>query len=120
MQPPKWTQFLSGLLLILSTGAGAAQVAPPLNDYPTIARADYIFGCMAVNGQDRDSLSRCACSIDVIATILPYDSYVAAETVMSMRLGGGERAALFRGTPSSTAIIAELRRAQAEAEIICF
>jgi hypothetical protein len=39
---------------------------------------------------------------------------------MSMRLGGGERAALFRGTPSSTAIIAELRRAQAEAEIICF
>ena len=57
-----------------------------LNDYPTKARADYVFACMATNGQTRDMLGRCSCSIDMIATILPYDGYVAAETVLRMRL----------------------------------
>jgi hypothetical protein len=89
------------------------------NDYPTEARADYVFACMATNGQTRDALGRCSCSIDVIATILPYDDYVAAETVLRMRLMPGERAAMFR-VPVSTAIVAELRRAQAEAEMLCF
>ena len=36
----------------------------PTNDYPTVARADYVFGCMQVNGQTRDALERCSCSID--------------------------------------------------------
>jgi hypothetical protein len=98
--------------------AGAAQES--LNDYPTEARADYVFACMATNGQSRDALTRCACSIDQIATILPYDDYVAAGTVLSMRLAPGERGAMFRGTPTTVAIVADLRRAQAEAEILCF
>ncbi len=107
-------------LLALGPALALAQDPGPLNDYPTLARADYIFGCLAVNGQDRDSLQSCACSIDVIASILPYDDYVAGETVLSLRQGGGERAALFRGTSMTTGLVAELRRAQAEAEILCF
>jgi hypothetical protein len=98
--------------------AGAAQES--LNDYPTDVRADYVFGCMATNGQSHDALTRCSCSIDQIATILPYDDYVAAETVLSMRQALGERGAMFRGTPTTVAIVADLRRAQAEAEIVCF
>jgi hypothetical protein len=43
----------------------------PTNDYPTVARADYVFGCMQVNGQTRDALERCSCSIDVIASFFP-------------------------------------------------
>jgi len=35
---------------------------------------------MKANGDTRQSLEQCSCSIDVIATILPYDKYVAAET----------------------------------------
>lgn len=105
--------------------AGAVP-APPVseteqdwNDYPTLARADYVFGCLAANGQDRDTMRRCACSIDTIASILPYPAYVSAETVLSMRLGTGERASLFR-IPSTDATVADLRRAQAEAELVCF
>lgn len=90
------------------------------NDYPTDARAEYVFACMATNGQTQDALRRCSCSIDTIATILPWDDYVAAETVLRMRQGGGERAAMFRGTPANMAITRALRQAQAEAEIICF
>lgn len=97
-------------------------VAPPAgsNDYPTAARAEYVFACMATNGQNQDALTRCSCSIDQIAGILPYDAYVEAETVFRMRLAGGERGAMFRGTPVIREIAADLRRAQAEAEILCF
>jgi hypothetical protein len=90
------------------------------NDYPTEARADYVFGCMAANGQTQDVLRKCACSQDVIASILPYDKYVEAETVLSMRQGVGQAANAFRKTSRFDDMVADLRRAQAEAEIRCF
>jgi hypothetical protein len=104
--------------LLAATFAGAQ--TRPVNDYPTEARADYVFGCMAVNGQTRDALTRCSCAIDVIATILTYDAYVSAETVLTMRQTSGERSALFRDTAPANGFVADLRRAEAEAEIICF
>ncbi|MDH2328900.1 hypothetical protein QCN27_18795 [Cereibacter sp. SYSU M97828] len=104
------------MILWLLAGPAMAQVS----DYPTNARAEYVFGCMAVNGQTRDALDRCSCSVDVIASILPYDDYVSAETVLRMRQTSGERSAIFRGTATTTEIAAQLRRAQAEAEILCF
>ena len=101
-----------GILLLAGTAAA--------NDYPTAARADYVFGCMASNGQTREVLERCACSIDVIASILPHDKYVEAETVMRLRQVGGEKSTLFRTAPAMRAVVATLKRAQAEAEIRCF
>lgn len=108
--------WLFPLLLTLPMSAYGQAV----NDYPTEARAEYVFGCMAVNGQTQDNLRRCSCSVDTIATILSYDDYVAAETVLRTRIGGGERSAMFRGTPTARNILGELRRAQAEADMICF
>ena len=106
---------------VLGSGAGhAQQIDERYNDYPTAARADYVFGCMAANGQGRDVLDQCSCSIDVIASILPYDDYVEAETVLSLQQVGGERTSIFRSATLATEIVADLRRAQAEAEIVCF
>lgn len=105
------------VLALMGTPAAAQPVA---NDYPTEARAEYVFGCMATNGQTQDALRRCSCSIDAIATILTYEDYVAAETVLRMRQGPGERGAMFRGMTATRDIMAELRRAQAEAEMLCF
>jgi lysyl-tRNA synthetase class II len=112
--------FMMMLLLASGSSAGAQSVAERLNDYPTSARADYVFGCMAANGQGQDVLIKCSCSIDHIATILPYEKYVEAETVLSLRLAGGERMAIFRTAASANVLVADLRRAQAEAEILCF
>lgn len=98
----------------------AQDIADRLNDYPTEARADYVFACMATNGQDRLTLSRCACSIDVIASILPYDDYVEAETVLMLQQGSGEQLSIFKTMTVATEAVARLRRAQAEAEILCF
>ena len=76
---------LALLFAVLAARALAAPaLAADLNDYPTSTRADYVFGCMKANGDTRQSLEQCSCSIDVIATILPYDKYVAAETVASV------------------------------------
>lgn len=100
-----------------SAGAAAQQVT---NDYPTVARADYIFACMASNGQARRVLEQCACSIDLIASILPYEKYVEAETVLRMRQTSGENTAIFKSSPALQELVSNMRRAQAEAELRCF
>jgi hypothetical protein len=94
--------------------------ANQLNDYPTAARADYVFACMKAAGETRRMLEQCSCSIDVIASILPYDRYVAAETLLSLAQIPGERGGTFRSTEHAKATLNELRRAQAEAEVRCF
>jgi len=105
---------------LLPIGAMAQSVAERLNDYPTAARADYVFACMVTNGQTREMLDRCSCSIDEIASIITYQQYLEAETVLSMRRVGGERMAFFNSAAMPEAIVSEMRRAQAEAELICF
>ncbi len=82
------------LLAALATPA----LAGDLNDYPTSARADYVFACMKANGETRQALEQCSCSIDVIASILPYDSYVAAETVASITQQAGQIGNMYRNT----------------------
>lgn len=112
---------LEGAALLLAMTVSVA-AAPPVdsNDYPTEARVDYVLGCMGANGQTRDAMSRCACSVDTLAAILPYDRYVQAETILSMRQGLGQGASMFRSVRMYDDIIADLRRAQAEAEVRCF
>lgn len=90
------------------------------NDYPTSARVDYVIACMGANGETRDAMTRCSCSIDKLASLLSYDRYVQAETILSMRQGLGQGAATFRNVKMYDDIIADLRRAQAEAEVVCF
>lgn len=107
------------LVLIAALTAPAAW-AQAINDYPTNARAEYVFTCMATNGENREMLDRCSCAIDQIATVLPYEDYVSAETVLRMRQVTGERASMFKGMAEMTEIVAKLRRAEAEAEILCF
>jgi len=94
--------------------------AEPANDYPTVVRADYVFGCMQVNGQTRNALERCSCSIDVIASLLPFAQYEEAETILRVRQRGGEKAAMFISNPALRAKVDDLRRAQVEAELRCF
>lgn len=105
---------------VILTLLPAAALTQPVNDYPTQARAEYVFGCMAVNGQTPEALRQCSCAVDVIATILPYEGYVSAETVLTMRQTSGERSTLFRDTAPANGFVADLRRAEAEAEILCF
>jgi hypothetical protein len=105
----------SGLVL----GAGPSQAGG--NDYPTAARADYVIGCMAANGNTREALLKCSCAIDTIAGLVPYAHYEQAETALSLQAGGGVggRVGMFRDPPQIKAVIEELRKAQAEANLQC-
>ena len=117
---------LTSVVLFMSAGvhlASAAEVAAgptAANDYPTSARAEYVFACMKTNGDSREALDQCSCSIDVIASLLPYDAYVSAATVASMNQQPGQIGAEFRGAAVARDALTRLRRAQAEGEVRCF
>jgi hypothetical protein len=112
-----WAIAVSATLI---TVAASHARAADLNDYPTSARADYVFGCMKANGETQELLRKCSCSIDVIASIIPYDHYVTAETILSMSQVTGPVGSEFRSTEQARLALQDFRRAQAEAEIRCF
>ena len=94
--------------------------ADEINDYPTSVRAEYVFGCLKANGETRQAIEQCSCSIDVVASLVPYDRYVTAETVLSMSQVRGNLGGQFRTSEQASSALNELRRAQAEAEVRCF
>ncbi len=102
--------------LVTAVAARAEEV----NDYPTVARSEYVFGCLKANGETRQAIEQCSCSIDVIASLLPYDRYITGETVLSMAQVKGNLGSQFRSTEQAATALNDLRRAQAEAEVRCF
>ncbi|MPZ10395.1 MAG: hypothetical protein GEU89_09320 [Kiloniellaceae bacterium] len=112
-------------LIALPFGLAVLLAAPTAGraiDYPTEVVADYVLACMAANNNSAEALRQCSCSIDVLASLLSYDDYSMAETVLRMRQvrGGGEKMALFRETSFAKSTVDRLRRAQVEAEVRCF
>ena len=115
------TFFGSGVVLTaLIIAAAPGAFAEDINDYPTAARADYVFGCMKANVETQEVLQKCSCSIDVIASLIPYDRYVTTETILSMSQVTGPVGSEFRSTETAKLALQEFRRAQAEAEVRCF
>jgi lysyl-tRNA synthetase class II len=106
-------------LMALVTMAAVTH-AQEVNDYPTSARVEYVFGCLKANGETRQAIEQCSCSIDVVASLLTYDRYIAAETVLSMSQVRGDMGSPFRTSEQATSALNDLRRAQAEAEVRCF
>ena len=94
--------------------------ADEVNDYPTATRAEYVFGCLKANGETRQAIEQCSCSIDVIASLVPFERYVSAETVLSMSQVRGNLGGQFRTSEQAASALNDLRRAQAEAEVRCF
>ena len=110
----------SAAALLALAVAPTRAAAEDLNDYPTAARAEYVFGCMKANGETPRALEQCSCSIDIIASLLSYERYVSAETVLRMAQVPGILGNQFRSTEKARTALDDLRRAQAEAEVRCF
>jgi len=111
------TRTVAGLFLFGSLSASQHAIA---NVYPTEVVADYVIGCMAANGSTQDNLRRCSCSIDTVASILPYEAYEKADTIIRMRGVGGANTEVFRTTSMLTKMVDQLRLAQIEADFRCF
>ena len=114
--PGKFAAAAFGLALNIALGTAPAFA----NDFPTRARAEFVFACMSSNGTSELMLNRCSCAVDTIAESMPYEEYVDAETALRMRLVPGERTAMFRSVEWVRKSVEKLKAAQAEAEIRCF
>ena len=112
--------IVAGSALAVLAATVIAARADEASDYPTTARAEYVYGCMKANGETRQAIEQCSCSIDVVASIVPYERYVTAETVLSMSQVQGNLGGQFRSSEAATSAVNDLRRAQAEAEVRCF
>ena len=88
------------LALPLAVAVLCASPAPSANDYPTEVIADYVLACMAANNNTAEALRQCSCSIDVLASLLDYQDYSMAETVLRMR----QVADMVRGKPVEAAL----------------
>ena len=108
----------TAVLTGLTYGPGSGVASP--TDYPTEVLADYVIGCMASNGETQEMLRRCSCSIDTVSSILPYETYEKAETIMQMRQATGDATSIFREMKMLDDMVKQLRLAQIEADFRCF
>jgi hypothetical protein len=107
----------AALIAMAAAGPGPALAANP---YPTEVVTDYVIGCMASNGESQDMLRRCSCSIDAVSSIVPYDTYEKASTILQMRQATGDATSVFREMKMLDDIVKQLRLAQIEADFRCF
>jgi len=112
------------LALCMTAGASVAADDPvksaTVEEFPTVAIADYVLGCMAANGNTADSLYKCSCSIDYIKSKVTYEEYERAQTVMTVKLDRGQRGIFFRESTWAKNAVALLERVQAESTLRCF
>ena len=91
------------------------------NDFPTQARVEFVLDCMRtskVSGQE--SIYKCSCAIDDIATKVDYATWVELSTIANATTMAGERGGVMRDMKDGRKIIASFRELQADAKKHCF
>ena len=90
------------------------------NDFPTLARSEFVFACMSSNASNRDFMSKCSCAIDEIAKRMNYEEYAQAEAIARLQLGNSPREEAFKSVGLSKERMDKLLSAQAASELECF
>lgn len=100
---------------------GSTAPAEDRNDFPTLARVEYVMQCMLEHGgQNYDNLYHCACAADVLATKLSYEEFAQAQAFTYLYNTPGERGGEFRDPPQSSELRTRLKEAKALAQSTCF
>jgi hypothetical protein len=109
-------------LLVLSmalaptwASAEPARDTPPANNYPTLARVEYVNQCINNNGGKLAALYQCSCAIDRIASTLTYDDYVEVTTFVKNANMPGEGGGMFRDSERGRKLIKNYRELETEA-----
>lgn len=92
---------------------------PPVHDYPTQARVEYVNECIATHGDRLSGVYQCSCTIDRIANRLSYDDFVEAITFSRYSGLPGEGGALFRDSERARKMAKLFRDLEAEALSAC-
>jgi hypothetical protein len=91
----------------------------PTNNYPTVARVEYVNECIAANGGKLASLYQCACAIDRIAAQLSYDDFVQAGTFAKYATLPGEGGGIFRDSDQAKKLAKLYRQIEGESRRSC-
>jgi hypothetical protein len=107
--------------VILTMCALLPSSAADANDFPTLARVEYILRCMDSNGgQKYETLYSCTCIIDKIADKIAYDEFVEAEVFLQLRSTPGERGGLFRDPDRASLLVRKISDLTEVAKKSCF
>ena len=101
-----------GALLLLATAAAQA------NDFPTLARVEYVQECVNRTG-DRTHIYQCSCVVDRIAEAMSYDDFVEASTYARYSTLPGEAGGIFRDTDEAKKKAKLFRTVEADAYRAC-
>jgi hypothetical protein len=70
----------------------------PANNFPTLARVEYVQECINRTGGKQTNLYQCACVVDRIAESMSYDDFVESSMFARYSTLPGEGGGLFRDT----------------------
>lgn len=93
--------------------------SPPVHDYPTQARVEYVNECIANHQDSLANVYQCSCAIDRIADRLSYDDFVTAITFARYSGLPGEGGALFRDSDEARNTAKLYRQLESEAFVAC-
>ena len=91
----------------------------PVNNYPTVARVEFVQECIATHGGKLENLYQCSCAIDRIANALSYDEFVEASTYAKYSTLPGEGGGIFRDSDTAKQMAKRYRETEAEAYRSC-
>jgi len=91
------------------------------DDFPTLARVEYVIACMNARGRENyDNMYGCVCAIDYIRSKFTHDEYNEAETYRQLRSTPGERGSVFRDPEQADQLREKLEMVNSAAEKRCF
>jgi len=112
---------LIATLLVASASSFGQTPAERPNDYPTLARVEYVFDCLNENpGPRHEMVYKCVCAADRVAEAVPYDRWVDLSTFFNAQPIAGERGAYVRERSDIQAQLKSYREIQLNAKKACF
>jgi hypothetical protein len=91
------------------------------NDFPTQARVEFVLDCMRTSKVSaQESMYKCSCAIDDIATKVDYATWVELSTIANATTMAGERGGVMRDLKDGRKMITSFRELQADAKKHCF
>ena len=107
--------------LILGAGFMIRPLPALANDFPTLARVQYVEECQREHpGPGYEMRSKCSCALDHIAARVSHDEFETLKTANDAMSIGGERGGALRENPGIRPMIARLRQLQSQAAKACF
>lgn len=86
------------LSFALLLSAISAHADTRVNDFPTLARVEYVQECVNRTGGSETHIYQCSCIVDRIAEAMSYDEFVEASTFARYSTLPGEAGGIFRDT----------------------